>query len=169
MSFTIAIRQASRIVNKKLIANAINSCVVFPKAEKLTSDRVIHQIYVDSYESKDIKMELEKDVDKLMSLYAVGAKQDVFEACEMIDEIAKAAPIGGIRFIQIHKTGVDLLRVHMIGNDKMERAAFLEMNEYKRSLLDELNRRTSIFLTLGMAVTFMVVGAKLSGVINIVI
>ena len=111
MSISSAINQASRIINKKLITNAINSCVVYPKAESLSKDRVIHEIEVDSYDSQDIKSVLERDVDKLMRLYAVGAKQDVFEACEMIDEISKAAPLNGIRFIQIHKAGVDLLRV----------------------------------------------------------
>ena len=38
----------------------------------------------------------------------------------------------GIRFIQIHKTSVDLLRVYKVGNDIIERAAFLEINEYKQ-------------------------------------
>jgi hypothetical protein len=127
-----AIHQASRIVNKKLIMNAINSCVVFPKADNLSKDKVVNEIHVESYSSKDIKMVLERDVDRLMRLYAVGAKQDVIEAGEMIDEIAKSAPIDGIRFIQIHKAGVDLLRIYKVGNDAMERAAFLEMNVYKR-------------------------------------
>ena len=104
-------------------------------------------------------MVLDKDVDKLMRLYAVGAKKDVFDACEMIDEIAKSAPLDGIRFIQIHKTG----------NDKMERAAFLEMNEYKRALLDEMNRRTSLLLVGGMAITFVILGAKIGGVIEKII
>ena len=46
-------------------------------------------------------------------VFTVGAKQDVFETCEVIDEIAKCA-MDGIRFIQIHKTGVDLLRVYKV-------------------------------------------------------
>jgi hypothetical protein len=166
MSIANALNQASRIVNKKLIINAINSCVVFPKADKLSTDKVLYEIHVESYHSNVIKIALDKDVDRLMRLYAVGAKKDVFDACEMVDEIAKSAPIDGIRFIQIHKTGVDLLRIYKIGNDSMERAAFLEMNEYKRSLLDEINRRTSILLVAGMAVTFMITGAKLSGIIE---
>ena len=166
MSISNVLRQASRMVNKKLIINAINSCVVFPKAESLSNDKVIHEISVESYSSKNIKVVLEKDIDKLMRLYAVGAKQDVFEACEMIDEIAKCAPMDGIRFIHIHKTGVDLLRVYKVGNDTMERAAFLEMDEYKRSLLEEQNLRTSILLVAGMAVTFMIAGAKLNGVLE---
>ncbi len=95
-----------------------------------------------------------------MRLSAVGAKKDVFDACEMIDEIAKSAPIDGIRFIQIHKTGVDLIRIHKCGNEKMERAAFLEMSEFKRSLLEEMNHRTSILLVVGMAVTFMIAGVS---------
>ena len=143
--------------------NAINSCVVFPKADKLSSDRVLLEIQVESYNSNAIKMALDKDVDRLMGLYAVGAKKDVFDACEMIDEIAKAAPIDGIRFIQIHKAGVDLRRIHKAGKDKMERAAFLETNELKQSLAEEINRRTSILLIAGMA---MIAGAKLSDAIE---
>ena len=111
-------------------------------------------------------MVLERDVDRLMRLYAVGAKQDVIEAGEMIDEIAKSAPIDGIRFIQIHKAGVDLLRIYKVGNDAMERAAFLEMNVYKRSLLQEFNHRNSILLVGAMAVSFMVAGAKMDGLIE---
>ena len=72
-----------------------------------------------------------------------------------------SVPIDGIRFIQIHKTGVDLLRIYKVGNENMERAAFLEMNEYKRSLLEEINRRTSFVLVVGMAITFMAAGAKM--------
>jgi hypothetical protein len=166
MSIINALHQASRMVNKKLISNAINSCVVFPKADRVSADKVLHEIHIESYHSNDIKIALDKEVDKLMRLYAVGAKKDVFDACEMVDEIAKSAPIDGIRFIQIHKTGIDLLRIYKIGNDSMERAAFLEMNEYKRSYLEELNRRTSILLVAGMAVTFMIAGAKLSGMIE---
>ena len=45
----------------------------------------------------------------------------------------------------------------------MERAAFLEMNEYKRSLLEELNRRTSILLVGGMAISFIFFGANCQG------
>jgi hypothetical protein len=56
-------------------------------------------------------MALDKDLDRLMRLCAAGAKKDVFDACEMIDEIAKSTPNDGIRFIQIHKTGVDLVRI----------------------------------------------------------
>ena len=65
------------IVNKKLpyIINAINSCVVFPKAESLSNDKVIHEISVESYSSKIINMMiLEKDVDKLMRLLLVRSK-----------------------------------------------------------------------------------------------
>ena len=65
------------IVNKKLpyIINAINSCVVFPKAESLSNDKVIHEISVESYSSKNINMMiLEKDVDKLMRLLLVRSK-----------------------------------------------------------------------------------------------
>jgi hypothetical protein len=71
--------------------NAINSCVVFPKADKLSSDKVLFEIQVESYLSNDIKMALDKDLDRLMRLYAASAKKDVFDACEMIDEIAKSA------------------------------------------------------------------------------
>ena len=75
MSISNALRQASRIVNKKLIINAINSCVVFPKAESLSNDKVIHEISVESYSSKNINMMiLEKDVDKLMRLLLVRSK-----------------------------------------------------------------------------------------------
>ena len=83
----------------------------------------------------------------------------------MIDEIANCA-MDGIRFIQIHKTGVDLLRVYKVGNNTLERAAFLEMNEYKRSLLEELNRRASILLFAGMAMTLTIAGAELNGVLE---
>ena len=75
MSISNALRQASRIVNKKLIINAINSCVVFPKAESLSNDKVIHEISVESYSSKNINMMiLETDVDKLMRLLLVRSK-----------------------------------------------------------------------------------------------
>ena len=86
-----------------------------------------------------MKMVLEKDIDELIRLYVVGVKQHVFDACKIIDEIEKCAPIDGIRFIQVHKTGVALLiRVYYkVGNDTMERTAFLEISEYKRSLLEE--------------------------------
>jgi hypothetical protein len=103
--------------------NAINSCVVFPKADKLSSDKVLFEIQVESYLSNDIKMALDKDLDSLMRLYAAGAKKDVFDACEVIDGIAESVPIEGIRFIQINKTGVDLVRIYKVGNDNMERAA----------------------------------------------
>ena len=45
----------------------------------------------------------------------------------------KLRAMDGIRFILIHKTGVDLLRVYkVVGNDTIERAAFLEMIEFVR-------------------------------------
>lgn len=78
MSITNALNQASRIVNKKSIINAINSCVVFPKAVKLSADKVLYEIHVESSHSYDIKMALDKDVDRLMRLYAVGVKKRCF-------------------------------------------------------------------------------------------
>jgi hypothetical protein len=140
--------------------------VVFPKAAVLLNDRIIHEIYVDSYDSKDIRTVLEKDVEHLMQLYAVGAKQDVFEACTMVDEVSKSAPVDGLRFVQIHKNGLNLLRIHKIGNQEMERAAFIAMNEYKRNLLEELNRRTSNVMVAGMAVSFTLAGAKIGGFVD---
>ena len=53
-----------------------------------------------------------------------------------------------------------------MGNDTIERAAFLERIEYKRSLLEELNRRVSILLFAGMAMTLMIAGAELNGVLE---
>ena len=161
-----ALRHASRLVNRKLIAKAVNASVVFPTADKLKTDKVLHEIQVNSYNSQDIKMVLDKDMDRLMQLYAVGAKNDIFEACAIIDEISKFAPIDGIRFIQIHKTGVDLIRIHKTGNEKMQRAAFLGMNEFKRNLLEEMNRRTSLLLITGMALSFMFAGAKLDSLFD---
>ena len=56
----------------------MNSCVVFPKAESLSNDKVIHEISVESYSSKNINMMiLETDVDKLMRLLLVRSKMYV--------------------------------------------------------------------------------------------
>jgi hypothetical protein len=166
MSVMNALHRVYRVVKRKLIGPVINACVLFPKADKLNSDKILFEIQVASYHSDDIKLALDKDVDRLMRLYAVGAKKDVYDACEMVDEIAKSAPIDRIRFLQVHKAGIELLRIHKVGNDGMERAAFLDVNEYKRSLREEISRRTSILLTAGMAVTFMTAGAKFSDVIG---
>lgn len=184
-----ALKAIHRRFNRRFAESAIHSCVLYPKASSLEGNAVIHHITVDEYKPEEIKTTLEQDQNKLMSLYARGAVKEILETADMIDIIARDAPINGscvlfpsisitarlnnasydyniiipsgLRYIQIHKTGIDLLRIHRRGNEHNERAAFIEMNEYRRTVIKELRAFRNFFSAIFALGAVFVAGYKM--------
>lgn len=107
----------------------------------------MHSICVDQFSVKEIQSQLELDPSLHMSIYAKGAMKDVLDSAQMIETIKERTPVGGLRFVQIHKAGANVLRIHLNKGEMNDRAAFISMDEYKRSFLRlSKNRQSNAFL-----------------------
>ena len=131
--------------NRSLIDSAVHSCVVFPKAVSLTKPS-LHQITVEKFSADMIRTKMNEDQSLLMSLYSPGARTDAEDYPQIIEVLKGKAPVDGLRFIQFRKAGIDVLRINLADGEQNERAAFIEMNEYKRQFLKNANNRNSNIL-----------------------
>lgn len=163
LKFRGAVNQIILRLNKTLIDNAVHSCVVYPKATALTKQSV-HEITVEEFSADKIKVKLNENQSMLMSIYARGAMTDVEDCSHVIEVIKGKAPVSGLRFIQIRKTGIDILRINLMGGEQNERAAFIEMNEYKRQFIENAKNRNSNILLIMAICSILYAGYELHSI-----
>lgn len=162
--FALGCNRVLRLPRKALVRSAVDACVVYPRAESLGADGPLQNIVVSDYTPEDIRAELRQNSDRLTSLYtrSGGVVEDMQHVVDIVQAARETAPIQGLRFIQINRAGVGVLRIHMRGNDTFERAAFVEINEYRRLLRDASMGRYSVLLSVGCACALFLSGYVLA-------
>jgi len=66
----------------------------------------------------------------------------VIEVLEQVDEELNLKKMAGF---QIYRFPLDLLRVNFKGDEQLDRCAFVEINEYRKHLMQATNPSTSLF------------------------
>lgn len=118
-------------VSKDLKRDALASCFVFPKTESLANDQpyVVYDNF-DRLDLKAIRARVEQDVD----FVAINIREDLLLVLEIIEEMKVELMLDKMDAIQIYRGGLDVLKIVIKGN-KTGRCAYIEINDYKRRII----------------------------------
>lgn len=130
---------------KRLISKAVLRSVVYPKAMSIPKPS-LNEITVDKLTSDTIKSKLNEEYST-MDCRDVSAFVDHYSL--IVEIIKEEAPNGGLCFIQIHNSGIYILRIHLMGYEHHELAAFIDMNEFKKQYAKDRNIKLFLSAAIG--------------------
>lgn len=129
------------------------SAVVFPRTISIQNDTPLKTIaVVDVINWQEVSTSVREDTE----FVPVSAKEDLFRIIDLLKEFEDELLLYKMDMIQIYRGGIDLLRISF-PNNKSNRSAYVEINDYRRAIHKERERVQWVYIT-----TVVVISAILS-------
>ncbi len=142
------------MATKRMRNDALCSSVVFPRTDSLKKDDPACTLSYKSITS-GIYEQVNKEVEVHPELISLNAVDDVQLVLTTLKEVHETLHLESFDMIQIYRGGVDLLRL-VNESRHVNRSAYIEINQYRRSIQQFLHPQHNTQSWLSIIVTAVV-------------
>ncbi len=129
------------VFSTDLKKDVLYSSIAFVKSESIEKDVPLLCYEVDPT-GANVWTQLKTNIKESPALVVAGLRADLMEIIDVLQEVGQSLNLTKMRGFQIYKYPLCIAKVTFIGDAHYERYGYIEMNEYRKSLVAMSNIQT---------------------------